>query len=201
VLKNIGLSEARGVRLNAGMSGSTLRLGQVLPSELAGVPAGAEGSFNIEVTGAPGSVALARTESPLQVTANYLTPAGQPRTQAWTLDAQVDAAPVTVPLPAAVTTPRRAGVIQAPGRGGLDLGAAFAGLLLGALAGAASMALRPRRPEPALSASESAAPAGTPCLSEPSAPEVGGDQAVGAGYGAPPEPPGPSVSPQDELPA
>ena len=193
VLKNIGLSEARGVRLSAGMAGNSLRLGPVLPSELAAVPAGAEGSFNIEVTAAPGSVALARTESPLQVTANFLTPSGQPRTQTWSLAAQVEPAPVTVPLPAAVTMPRKLGVIQSPGHGGLDLGAAFAGLLLGALAGAASIALRPRHLLVAVDGSQPEAQTGaTLALVEP-IPESIAERSLA-------EPPGPPAStPPGEL--
>jgi hypothetical protein len=149
-LKNVGLSEAKSVKLAVSITDPKVTLMQVSPPELASIPAGAEGACNVQVSvNKEDSAGLQSLQTRLQVGATYLAGSGEPRTQSWSLAGQVDPAPqatITATPGTATSQHQSGGVIPNPAKSSVDLLAALAGLLLGALAGAVSVWTRPRRP-------------------------------------------------------
>lgn len=161
-LKNVGLSEAKSVKLAVSILDPKVTLMQLSPPELASIPAGAEGACNVQVSvDKEDAAGLQSLQTRLQVGATYLAGSGQPRTQSWSLAGQVDPAPqatITATPGTATSQHQSGGVIPNPAKSSVDLLAALVGLLLGALAGAASVWTRPRGPV--------LAPAVTPIASE-----------------------------------
>lgn len=182
VLKNTGLSNAQTVRIAPRITGTAVSLSGVLPQQLESIPAGSEGAFNLQLAVSSTAPQVQPVTVPVEVAGTYTTPAGQPREQRWTLSAQIDpapAAPIAAAPAAAAPTGRPLAVLRSPSRGGIDAGAALAGLVLGALAGTFSvLVMRPRRAVQAAAAEASAvaapAAAALPTVTEvpPPGPEL-----------------------------
>jgi hypothetical protein len=145
-LKNVGGSEARGLRLSAVSSGRAATAASVLPARLASLGPGKEALFQVRVA-APGGEGKA-SDASLRLLASFQTPAGQTRTQDFPVQASAGEA---VPVPGAEDRGgerkrERTGTLSKP-RPAPDPGAAAGGMAVGGAAAAAS-ALARRKGKP-----------------------------------------------------
>jgi hypothetical protein len=158
-LKNVGMSEARLVKVTVTAVDPMVQISSVLPAELASIAAGSEGGFSIQMlmkdtapdTLQPRSVLL-------NVNVICQTPSGETRSQLLTATAAISP-PVATPPPTLPSTPaatRPTGVITSPSRGGVDVGAVLGGLLAGALAALVVVAAN-RQTRAAIAAAEAEA--------------------------------------------
>jgi hypothetical protein len=161
-VKNIGRSEARGVRLS-GASDLPGGVQTVLPAHLAALAPGQEATFLVQLAANEGAQA---GQIPVGLTASFRTPTGTTRTQSLLLKASVAAVPQDAP--AAPKSAPRGGTAAPPAPPRPDLGAAAGGMAVGGAAAAIGAAARRKAARSNRKDAPSSAPAAPSPASEPS---------------------------------
>ncbi len=172
-LKNVGGSEARGLRLSA--AAAAAGAAQVEPAQVTALGPGQEHVVEVQVPMPKRPGGAEATELPLKLTASFRTPAGSSRTQNLpvraALAAEAPAAAEAAARPEAVErvpAPQGGGPVLPAAAGGLATGAAAAGVAAAARRRAARAGKKPES-EPSLLPTTREEPASPAPASEPPA--------------------------------